>query len=284
MMNTFRSLIIAAAVVVLVGGAGCKSNNEQAGAPADQQPLVIKPEASQQESADRVVVAGRVVESLDAASYTYANIETAEGNQWVAIPQTELEAGQEVVFAPGMEMQNLESKSLGKTFDSVVFSSGVSPHGVNGPANPAMGAPAGGDSFAEALQSESGRPAMGDQMASGGSGAAVVASADVQVEKAEGENAYTVGELHAQSSELNDKQVAVRGRVMKVSRMIMGKNWIHIQDGSGNPADNTHDLVVTTMAEPEKDSVVVVEGILQANKDFGSGYRYDVIIEDAEIK
>jgi hypothetical protein len=124
----------------------------------------------------------------------------------------------------------------------------------------------------------------GGQMASGGSQAAVVPSADVEVEKAEGENAYTIGEIHEQRTELSGQTIAVRGKVMKVSRMIMGKNWIHIQDGTGDPAASTHDLVVTTSAEPEQGAVVVVEGALQADRDFGSGYKYDVIIEDAEIK
>ena len=48
--------------------------------------------------------------------------------------------------------------------------------------------------------------------------------------------------------------------------------------------DNSHDLVVTTMADPKLDSIVVVEGTLHANKDFGAGYKYKVIIEDAKIK
>ncbi len=72
--------------------------------------------------------------------------------------------------------------------------------------------------------------------------------------------------------------------MVKVSKMIMGKHWIHIQDGTGNPLENTHDLVVTTMAEPAMNSVVTVEGTLAANKDFGAGYKYDVIIEGAEVK
>ncbi len=63
----------------------------------------------------------------------------------------------------------------------------------------------------------------------------------------------------------------------------MGKNWLHIQDGTGDPGSNTHDLVVTTDGEAEKGAVVTVEGIIAANKDFGSGYKYDVIIEEAVI-
>jgi phosphopantetheine adenylyltransferase len=63
----------------------------------------------------------------------------------------------------------------------------------------------------------------------------------------------------------------------------MGKNWIHLQDGSGDPMKNTHDLVVTTSETAAKDAVVVVEGVLSKDKDFGAGYRYQAIIEDAKI-
>jgi len=63
----------------------------------------------------------------------------------------------------------------------------------------------------------------------------------------------------------------------------MGKNWIHIQDGTGDPTTNTHDLVVTSSAIVEKDTVISLEGVLAAGKDFGAGYRYDVLIEDAVV-
>jgi hypothetical protein len=120
--------------------------------------------------------------------------------------------------------------------------------------------------------------------ASGGSQAAAAAAEDVKIEKAEGENAYTVGEIFAQRKDLNEKKVQIRAKVVKVSPMIMGKNWWHLQDGTGDAASKTHDLVVTTMAEAEKGAVVLIEGTVAADRDFGSGYRYDVIVEDAELK
>ena len=65
----------------------------------------------------------------------------------------------------------------------------------------------------------------------------------------------------------------------------MGRNWIHIQDGTGNPDTNTHDLVITTSEEPAADwDIITMEGVLAANKDFGSGYKYAVLIEDANLK
>lgn len=297
---TFRALILAAALSLLVAGAGCKGSNEQAGAPAvDKQPVTVQsapmPETpAPAESAPQAPqISGKILETMDAAGYTYVNVETATGSVWAALPESKVEVGQEVVLAGGMEMKNFESKTLGRTFDSVVFSTGIVPPGGEAAAPTAPAAPtaastpaAGGDSFAAAMQEEAaGQMAAADVPASGGSAAAIVPSNDdVKVEKAAGENAYTIAELYAGKADLNEKKVKVRGKVVKVSMMIMGKNWLHLQDGTGDPNSSTHDLVVTTAGEAQKDAVVEVEGTLHSDRDFGSGYRYDVIIEDAEVK
>ena len=282
-MMSFRSLIFAAAMLMVVVGAGCKSNNEEVAVPAADQQQAIVESASAPAVPGSVVIQGKIVETIDAATYTYVNVDTGSGEQWVAVPATELEVGQEISFAGGMEMKDLESKTLDRTFDSVIFSSGISPAAGSTPAA------ATGESFNDAMMQEAQNAGPGpgisaDVASSGGSQAAMVESAEIQVEKADGDNAYTVGEVFAKRNDLNNQKVRIRGKVVKVSMMIMGKNWIHLQDGTGDAAGNTHDLVVTTMAEPEKDSVVVIEGTLMADKDFGSGYRYDVIIEDAEIQ
>jgi hypothetical protein len=296
-MTRYRTLILTAVLLMLVAGAGCKSN-EQASAPeAEKAPVTIESSAVPSQQPDQTpavqagkALEGKITETMDAAGYTYVNVETADGQQWFAMPETKVEVGQDITLAGGMEMQNFESKTLGKTFDSVIFSTGINPHvgDAGAPVAPTgdQPAPAGGDSFAEAMQAEAGMsasaPPMGEQVSSGGSSAAMVPSAEVQVEKVEGENGYTIGEIFEKKGELDNQKVRVRGKVMKVSLMIMGKNWIHLQDGTGDPGSN--DLVVTTMAEPEKDSIVVIEGTLHADRDFGAGYRYAVIVEDAEIK
>jgi hypothetical protein len=62
----------------------------------------------------------------------------------------------------------------------------------------------------------------------------------------------------------------------------MGKNWLHVRDGSG--AEGTNDLTVTTAgAMPNVGDTVVVTGPVVLNKDFGMGYQYDVLIEDAQV-
>jgi len=100
------------------------------------------------------------------------------------------------------------------------------------------------------------------------------------IEKADG--GKTVAEVFAEKDALANAQVIVRGKVVKVNPGIMGKNWLHVRDGSG--AEGSNDLTVTTTGElPNVGDTVVVTGPVTLNKDFGMGYSYDVIVEDAEV-
>ena len=93
----------------------------------------------------------------------------------------------------------------------------------------------------------------------------------------------TVADVFAKKDELAGKQITVRGKVVKARANIMGKNWIHVRDGSGT--DNANDLTVTTTETPPTvGATVVVTGVLSRNKDLGLGYKYDVLIEDAKVK
>ncbi len=91
----------------------------------------------------------------------------------------------------------------------------------------------------------------------------------------------TVGEIFAATADLAGKEVLFRGKVVKFNSGIMGKNWLHVQDGSG--AAGTNDLTVTTDAVAKVGDTVLVKGVLGTDKDFGFGYKYAVIVEDAAI-
>lgn len=100
------------------------------------------------------------------------------------------------------------------------------------------------------------------------------------VAKAEG--GKTVAEVFAEKDALAGKPVTLRGKVVKSNVGIMGKNWIHVRDGSGSEGSN--DLTVTTTtAQPNVGDTVLITGPLVLNKDFGMGYMYDVIVEDAQV-
>ena len=127
--------------------------------------------------------------------------------------------------------------------------------------------------------------AAGDAASGGSDGAKAQAASDkIKVEKAKGADAYTVSETYEKAAELDKKTVVVRGKVVKVSKGIMGKNWVHLQDGSGDAGKGTNNLVVTSQDVPNVGTVVTAKGILYKDKDFGAGYKYRVIVEEATVK
>jgi hypothetical protein len=259
-------------------------------------------------------ISGKVLETMNSGGYTYLQVDTGNKQQWVAIPESKVIVGDTVACADGMVMPNFTSKSLNRTFEAIIFSNGLvgkeqgaidqggankekspsdkdmaNPHAVKPEVDTP---PASADSFAGAVKAEGqapvqGQPLVGDgqeKMASGGSLGAMATFADIKVDKVAGENGYTVEEVFSNGSTLDGKVVRVQGKVVKFSPNIMGKNWIHLQDGSGDPMKNTHDLVVTTSSKPaDGQEIIVIEGTVRANKDFGAGYNYVVLVEDATI-
>jgi hypothetical protein len=255
--------------LVACGNDAQKSSQDTAGGGSQQ---VAEAPTAATAPASSAAVGGKVMETMDASGYTYVRLDDGSGKEiWAAGPKANLEIGEEVSLQGGSVMSNFSSKSLERTFDEIIFASGF----VRGGAEATSGA----DSFASAVEGAGGA----DDSTSGGSAGAVVEFAELKVDKAEGENAKTVSEIFAQSADIDTQKVAVKGQVVKISRNIMGKNWLHLQDGTGDPMSKTHDLVVTTDGEAEKGAIVTVEGNIAANKDFGSGYKYDVIIEEAVI-
>jgi hypothetical protein len=94
------------------------------------------------------------------------------------------------------------------------------------------------------------------------------------------EGSIELSELFLNKDKYNGKVVQVTGKCVKVNPMIMGRNWVHIQDGSAEGPD----LTVTTTANVQLNDIVSFEGIIALNKDFGAGYKYDIIMEQARLK
>ncbi len=227
---------------------------------------------------------GKVLETMDSGGYTYLQIDTGSAKPWIAIPQSKVAVGEEVSCRPGMVMKNFSSKTLNRTFASIIFSEGL----VQAAASPHLGPKqtnSGADSFASAIAAEGQEPQAHQVQAagSGGSLGAITPFADISVDKAEGENGYRVGDIFSKKEALNGKTLRIRGQVVKFSPMIMGRNWIHLQDGSGDPTTNSHDLVITSNDSVKVGDTVTMEGVLAANKDFGAGYKYEAIVESAKV-
>jgi hypothetical protein len=204
---------------------------------------------------------GKILETMDSGGYTYMHIQKKNGDKiWVAVTVTPVKVGSQISFKGGAEMTNFESKTLKRTFEKIVFADGV-------------------------ISTPQAKGKEIDKGASLGSKGAVAGKdAKISVSKAAGANAYTVKEIFSDSAKLNKKKVMVKGKVVKVSAQIMGKNWIHIQDGTGTATAKNHDLVATSKESVDVGDVVTVSGTLAKDKDFGGGYKYAVIIEDATVK
>lgn len=209
---------------------------------------------------------GKVVEKLDGGGYSYFLLEKEGKKTWVAAPPTEGKIGETLSFQPGFEMKSFKSKTLDRTFESIIFTDG----------------PASGDAKADQdLLNKKAHAGLAKDAAKSADQAGK--SLDVTVAKAAAPNGFTVAELYAKSGELNGREVVVQGRVVKVSRQIMGKNWVHLQDGSGDAAAGTSNLVTTTKDSAAVGDLVVATGTLAKDKDFGGGYQYSVIIEETKL-
>jgi len=212
---------------------------------------------------------GKVAETMTTAGYTYVLVDTGGKKAWAAAPQFEVKVGDSVVVADGMAMPNYHSKSLNRDFDVVYFTGSVTVNGAK------LGGGGGGAGVASGQLPPNHPPIGGPGLKS-----KPAEKVDLTgIKRASG--GQTVAEIYAKKSKLSGKPIKVRGKVVKYNSMIMGKNWLHVQDGTGDPGES--DLMVNSASEVKVGDTVLVTGNLSINKDFGAGYRYDVIIEDAKV-
>jgi hypothetical protein len=198
-------------------------------------------------------VRGKVLEVKNTDSYTYLLLKVDSKDTWVAVQLSKVKVGSTVTVENPMEMKDFESKALKKTFPSILF-----------------GNLAGGDA--------------GTKDKPHGAATADLASMDVKVAKATGTNGQTVADVVNNAAALNNKSVEVHAKVVKVNFGIMGKNWVHLRDGTGKADDGSNDILLTTTAETTVGSTVTAVGTVRTNKDFGSGYAYKVMLEDVKFK
>lgn len=190
-----------------------------------------------------------VEEAMDAQNYTYLRVTENDKDYWIAVPQMEAKEGDVLYYSKSMEMKNFSSKTLNRTFESVLFVEDISK------------TPAKAPTVVE-------HPKVNN-----------TPKERVSVEPLK--DGSTIEQIFANKKELAGKTVRVRGMVTKYNPDIMNMNWLHIQDGTGT---EHYDLAVTTKDPVENGKLVVVEGVVSVDKDFGSGYSYDLIIENAKVK
>ena len=196
-----------------------------------------------------------VKDVLQSNNYTYLLVDENKTESWLAVPKMNANKGETYYYDGGMLMENFQSKDLNRTFERIWFIDAVrTTLEGNKEVSPVKNNP------------HEMKPKIDKK--------------EMQISKAEG--GITIKDLFSEKTKYEGKTVKIKGVVSKVNPEIMGKNWIHIQDGT--EFDGLFDLTVTSLKVPEVGDTIIVEGKIALNKDFGAGYLYDVIMEDAVIK
>ncbi|MGK9477715.1 GW dipeptide domain-containing protein [Melioribacter sp. OK-6-Me] len=187
----------------------------------------------------------KVEDVIQVKNYTYLNVDEKGNKYWIAVPKAEFNKGEVIYFNNYMEMKNFKSTELNKVFDSLFFVDYVEKQLGTGTLTTPQ------------------KPKI-DKL-------------EIKVEPLPG--GITIAELYAKSDAYKNKVVKIRGKVIKVNSGIMGKNWVHIQDGTSK--DGNYDLTITTNENVNPGEVLTFEGKITLDKDFGYGYSYKVLMEEA---
>jgi len=193
-----------------------------------------------------------VTEVIQTSNYTYLQVEENNIKFWIAVVKADTKPGDSVYYSQAYEMKDFVSKELGRTFPTVFF--------VQDPSNTLKKA----DN--QAPQGMTAKKAEIKQWS------------EISVETPKG--GMTIADLFKNPGNFAGKTVVIRGTVTKYNAQIMNKNWVHIQDGTEN--NGKFDLTVTTGDSLIVGSTATFKGIIAVNKDFGSGYSYEVIMEQAK--
>jgi hypothetical protein len=230
--------------------AGCQGKKTSTSDKAGEEIQALSSHSSGTQSAAQAnVLRGKVLEKLDVDDYTYLRLQTASGETWAAVPKAGINVGSEVTMVNPMSMDGFQSKTLKRKFERIVF--GTLDKKVQ-------------DS--EAMQTLYQAHSAVNGTANAG---------PIKVEKAAGTD--------DQKGNLRNQKVTVRGQVVKVKAKVMERTWIHLRDGSGSREAKTDDITVTTQGTVSVGDVVLVKGTVQTDKNFGMGYMFPVMIEDATV-
>lgn len=200
-------------------------------------------------------------------AYTYLLVDENGVEKWLAVPKMEAVAGETYYYLDAMEMTNFTSKELNKTFDKIYFLASISknPSGINE-----------NNTVANPHENMSSNP-HSNGMSKKQTSKKIVTNKSKAVS-----GGVTLEQLFANPKNYDGKTIIISAQITKFSSKIMNLNWIHLQDGT--EFNDKFDLTATTTLEFKTGDNVVIEGKVALNKNFGSGYAYDVILEEVKLK
>lgn len=200
-----------------------------------------------------------VTEVVQANAYSYLKVNENFNEKWFAVTKADIKVGDVYYYDSALEMTNFKSKDLDRTFDLVYFVNQISKTPLQ--------------------QQQQTSQMMGGMAAAHSGKVETKKESTVTLEKAN--NEITIEQVFSKRSDYSSKEFEIRGVVVKVNPQVMGKNWVHIQDGTSN--NGNFDLTITTQDLPEVGDEVTFKGKLTLDKDFGAGYSYKEIMEDATM-
>jgi len=203
-----------------------------------------------QSSSHKVVVE----EVVQATSYTYLKVDEDGKSYWMAIAKRTVEQGETLYYSTALEMKDFESKDLNRTFESIYFVQDIS----DKPVPVVHGMP---------------KASPNDRK---------ISEKDDKISVEPAMDGISIKELSVNRDSYAGKIVKIRGQVTKFNPAIMGKNWVHIQDGTSDAT--IHDITITTDDIVKVGEVVTFEGTILLDKDFGAGYSYEIIMEKANVQ
>lgn len=201
---------------------------------------------------------GTVLESQKEGKYIYLKLDVDGKEVWIAttpeyltVPVTK---GDKVEYVGGIAMENFHSKAMNRTFEKILFIARIKALTKDSAVLPED------DYHKKMLETK------------------VFALPPEKGEIKTPEDGKTISKIISQREKLKDKEVILRAKVMKVSKKILNRYWIMLQDGSGESSDET--VIFLSVNKPKINDKVTVRGIVRTNIDLGAGYTYKVLIED----
>ena len=188
------------------------------------------------------------LETLETSKYVYVKVSEAGEQYWVATNKMPVAIGETYFYSSGLLKQNFRSKEHDRVFEKLYLIPSLvkENHGV------------------------SKRPAIAQKTAPKNTKS--YSHEDLS-------DLVAIKDLVENPDQFSGKVIKIKGVCTKVNSKILGRNWIHLKDGSLD----SYDLVVTSRQVVQVGNEMVVSGKVTLKKDFGSGYYYDILIEEGEI-
>ncbi|RLD39542.1 MAG: hypothetical protein DRI74_00425 [Bacteroidetes bacterium] len=195
-----------------------------------------------------------VLETIDVASYVYILGKENGAKYWYATNVRDVNKGDTFFYDNPLVMKDFYSRELDRPFDEILFLSRIAKNPI-----------------------ELNKPKT--ETVSKANGKIKTKQIEISIDKPD--NTISIAQLFKQKDVFKGQEVIIKGEVVKFSPQIMNTNWIHIQDGTS--FNGKYDLTITSQENVNVGDILTFKGFIAVDKDFGYGYFYEFLMEEAEI-